>query len=472
MVVFLTERQELTLKGLTKKIFTDERRDKGNALRAATPLVEEGHFTLEDFELLADIMEHWYKMGPTSTWGDLLTYPVDTTPTDGVTSNMQKFAIESKLQGRVPKVPSMDVVHGLLCMDIKSAGVGGIWGSRSGPTTGAFSSRSANKMVMASVEDAARSISQACTPSRVLTADRRAQLFFLLFLTRYISLFLTRRCPRSFSSSPAMPSGVYDRGPPKSKSSQPSKHPAAVLPPSFEIGDIVNVLWHRKKKKKRKEYKAWIESLNAVTGKYSVRFYSGNTSSGAVVSPEDMTVVAQDQEDTGRAGAGKSGAGGGRRDCDACGRLRAGGDLKSVPALRHEGCERLWCEVEGGCSRRVAFEGAGLCLQHGKKERREESEQGGDGGERVELRVDGEGEVVEVVEEAEVPPSKRARGNAARPPPPQPAAAAAAAAPARQRQQLAALAADPAPAFPLEMVQEALRVQAAIMEVQKQMFGV
>jgi hypothetical protein len=49
---------------------------------------------------------------------------------------------------------------------------------------------------------------------------------------------------------------------------------------------------------------------------------------------------------------------------------------------------------------------------------------------------------------------------------------AAAAAPARQRQQLAALAADPAPAFPLEMVQEALRVQAAIMEVQKQMFGV
>ena len=56
----LVETNKLILKGYIKRIFTDERRGEGNALRAATFLVKDGHFTKEDFGLLADIMEHWY----------------------------------------------------------------------------------------------------------------------------------------------------------------------------------------------------------------------------------------------------------------------------------------------------------------------------------------------------------------------------------------------------------------------------
>jgi hypothetical protein len=114
----LIETRKLILKGLIKRIFTDERRGKGNAFRAATLLIEEGHLTKEDFERLADIMEHWYGKDEEMTWEDLIAIPEGTTAKEAVDSIMQKFVIESELKGSRLKAPAVNVLGALLQMDI------------------------------------------------------------------------------------------------------------------------------------------------------------------------------------------------------------------------------------------------------------------------------------------------------------------------------------------------------------------
>ena len=79
-----------------------------------------------------------------------------TTPTDAVTSVKQKFATESNKQGRVPKVPSMDAVGALLHMDIKPSGIELTWGSKYSSYQGLTSLKMADKIVRASVENAAK----------------------------------------------------------------------------------------------------------------------------------------------------------------------------------------------------------------------------------------------------------------------------------------------------------------------------
>ena len=84
----VNETNKVILKRIIKKIFTDEQEGKGNAFRAATLLIEDGHLTKEDFERLADIMEHWYGKTEDVTWGDLLSNPEGTTAKEAVNSIM------------------------------------------------------------------------------------------------------------------------------------------------------------------------------------------------------------------------------------------------------------------------------------------------------------------------------------------------------------------------------------------------
>ena len=142
------------LKGHIQRIFTDERRGKGNALRAAILLVEDGHLTKEDFERLADIMEYWHMKTAEATWGDLLAKPEGTTATDAVTSIMQKFAIESKKQGSLLKAPAVNVVGALLQMDIQASGIGGSWGTKITDYPGATTLKLADRIVRADAESA------------------------------------------------------------------------------------------------------------------------------------------------------------------------------------------------------------------------------------------------------------------------------------------------------------------------------
>ena len=112
----IIETNKLILKSFIKRICTDERREKGNAFRAAILLIEDGHLTMEDFERLADIMEHWYGKTEEVTWGDLLSNPEGTTAKEAVDSIMQKFVIESNLKGSRLKAPAVNVLGALLQM--------------------------------------------------------------------------------------------------------------------------------------------------------------------------------------------------------------------------------------------------------------------------------------------------------------------------------------------------------------------
>ena len=142
------------LKNHIQRTFTDERRGKGSALRAAILLVEDGHLTKEDFERLADIMGYWYMKTAEATWGDLLAKPEGTTATDAVTSIMQKFAIESKKQGSFLKAPAVNVVGALLQMDIQASGIGGSWGTKITDYPGATTMKLADRIVRADAESA------------------------------------------------------------------------------------------------------------------------------------------------------------------------------------------------------------------------------------------------------------------------------------------------------------------------------
>jgi len=101
-------------------------------------------------------MEHWYGKTEDVTWGDLLAEPEGTTSTEAVTSIMQKFAIESKKQGSVPKVPAMTAVGALLKIDIKASGIGGSWGPKETSYLGSTSLKLADKIVRADAEGAAK----------------------------------------------------------------------------------------------------------------------------------------------------------------------------------------------------------------------------------------------------------------------------------------------------------------------------
>ena len=149
----LVAENNLTLKGFIKRIFTDERRGKGNAFRAAILLIEDGHLTKEDFERLADIMEHWYGKTEDVTWGDLLSNPEGTIAKEAVDSIMQKFVIESEKKGSLLKAPAVNVVGALLQMDIKASGIGGSWGTKR-TTPGKTTLKLADRIVRADAESA------------------------------------------------------------------------------------------------------------------------------------------------------------------------------------------------------------------------------------------------------------------------------------------------------------------------------
>jgi hypothetical protein len=124
----VNETNKIILKRMTNKIFTDEQEGKGNALRAVTLLIKDGHITKEDLECLAHIMEHWYGKNEQMTWEDLMALPEGTTAKEAVDSIMQKFVIESELKGSRLKAPAVNVLGALLHMDIKAAGIGRSWG--------------------------------------------------------------------------------------------------------------------------------------------------------------------------------------------------------------------------------------------------------------------------------------------------------------------------------------------------------
>jgi len=75
------DENQAALERYTKCIFKDEQDDKGNAWNAVWELYEIHNMDLELFEILANIMKDWYKLGESITWDQRLQDPVRTNPT-------------------------------------------------------------------------------------------------------------------------------------------------------------------------------------------------------------------------------------------------------------------------------------------------------------------------------------------------------------------------------------------------------
>ena len=123
------DENQAALERYTKCIFKDEQDDKGNAWNAVWELYEIHNMDLELFEILANIMKDWYKLGESITWDQRLQDPVRTNPRDGTRSIMQKFEMEAKARAVYVSTSAVGLLQALLIMDINGAEILGKWGN-------------------------------------------------------------------------------------------------------------------------------------------------------------------------------------------------------------------------------------------------------------------------------------------------------------------------------------------------------